>query len=110
MYARHEWTVVFFKLLIISWSSVTLLPTDAHRTCLCCEINVLYWDILLLSGLESAPFQPGIFTSVDLSKLSNLGTYQETGKGYDDTATERNLSKILLSLKSELKMEQNLQT
>lgn len=32
MYAHHEWTVVFFKLLIISWSSVTLLPTDAHRT------------------------------------------------------------------------------
>lgn len=42
MYAHHEWTVVFFKLLIISWSSVTLRPTDAHRTCLRCEINVLY--------------------------------------------------------------------
>lgn len=23
--------------------------------------------------------------------LSNLGTYQEIGKGYDETATERNL-------------------
>lgn len=67
-----------------------------HRhgcTCLCCKINVLHWDILLLSGLKSAPFQPGIFTYIDLSKLSNLGTYQEIGKGYDDTATERNLSK-----------------
>lgn len=29
--------------------------------------------------------------SVDLSKLCNLGTYQEIGKGYDETATERDI-------------------
>lgn len=40
----------------------------------------------------------GKIISVDLSKLCNLGTYQEIGKGYDETATERNIfliSKIL---------------
>lgn len=47
--------------------------------------------------------------SVDLSKLSNLGTYQEIGKGYDETATEINcISKILFSLmlNSQQKIEQ----
>lgn len=37
--------------------------------------------------------------NVDLSKLSNLGTYQEIGKGYDENATKRNfISNILLVL------------
>lgn len=37
--------------------------------------------------------------NVDLSKLSNLGTYQEIGKGYEENATERNsTSKILFAL------------
>lgn len=60
-------------------------------------------------GPESAPCQPGMFVYIDLSKLSNLGTYQEIGNGYNETATERNfISKILFSfmLHSQIRIEQ----
>lgn len=48
-----------------------------------------------------------IILYVDLSKLSNLGTYQEIGKSYD--ATERNFKQNIFSvmLNSKQKIEQN---
>lgn len=48
-----------------------------------------------------------IILYVDLSKLSNLGTYQEIGKSYD--ATERNFTQNIFSvmLNSKQKIEQN---
>lgn len=58
-----------------------------------CKINSLYLDILLFSDQNQHHVSEEQIISVDLSKLSNLGTYQEI---HDETATERNFtSKIL---------------
>lgn len=68
---------------------------------------------MLLSDQNQHHVSKGQIIDVDLSKLSNLGTYQEIGKGYGETATERNFtSKMLFSLmlNSQRKIEQNLLT
>lgn len=44
---------------------------------------------MLLSDLNQHHVSEGQIICVDLSKLSNLGTYQEIGKGYDETATAK---------------------
>lgn len=63
-----------------------------------CKINALYRDILLLFDRNQHHVSQEHIIYVDLSKLSNLGTCQEIGEDYDETATERNiLSKTLFS-------------
>lgn len=67
----------------------------------------------MLSDQNQHHVSQGQFIPNDLSTLSNLGTYQEIGKGYDETATERNFIKrdtFSLMLNSQRKIEQNLLT
>lgn len=79
------------------------------------KINTLYRDILL-SEPESAPISAGggqkLFY-VDLSKLCNLGTYQEIGKNVimkllqKEIFISKNTFFLVFMLNSQQKIEQN---
>ena len=89
MSAQHERAIMSFYLIQTLFESQLWFPS--LQWTLYCTINALYWDILLLSDQNQHHVSKGQIIDVDLSKLSNLGTYQEIGKGYGETATERNL-------------------
>lgn len=84
MSAQHERAVVFFYSFKPMFESQP--PSSEHYTA-----KSIF--SLLLSELNQHHVSEGQIIYVDLSKLSNLGTYQEIGKGYDETATERNFYK-----------------